>query len=243
MISMKTRRHPALTLARKEWATLFNSPATYVIFVFFLLVSGWLFASPLFQFNQSALDTFLRPIPILFTFMIPALTMRSFAEEYRSGTMEYLATLPMEDHQIVLGKYLGAMGLIGALLILTLIYPILLLIIGQPDPGQIVGGYVAVIGLASFFSAIGLWASALTRNQVVAFIIGFAVCFSFFSIDWIANMFPSVVGVWIQTLGIQAHYEALTRGVLDSRDLLYWASGTIFFLAASLAVIHSRRWR
>lgn len=243
MIPATSRQSPAWVLARKEWTMLFNAPATYVIFVLFLMLSGWLFVSLLFQFNQSSLETFIRPLPILFTFIVPALTMRSFAEEFRSGTIEYLATLPVEDHQVVIGKYLGAMGLLGALMALTLVHPLLLFIIGRPDMGQIIGSYVAALGLASFFAAIGLWASALTRNQVVAFIVGFFVCFAFFSIDWIANLFPSAIGAWIRMAGIQTHYEALSRGVLDSRDLLYWASGTVFFLAACLAAVHSRRWR
>src|SRR4029077_8165954 len=138
---------------------LFNSPATYVIGVVFLLINGWLFVSPLFLMNQSTLDTFVRPLPLIFTFLVPALTMRSFSEEFKAGTIEYLATLPIEDHEIVAGKFLAALGLIGILVAFTLPFPLVLLVVGRPDPGQLFGAYLSILGLASFFAAIGIWAS------------------------------------------------------------------------------------
>jgi ABC-2 type transport system permease protein len=230
-------------LARKELTMLFNSPATYVIFVIFLIITGWLFAAPLFQNNLSTLDGFVRPLPLIFSFLMPALTMRAFAEEFRTGTIELLATLPIEDHELVLAKYLAAMGLIAALLAFTLVYPIVLLVIGRPDVGQMVGAYLSMLGLASFYSAIGLWASSMTRNQVVAFIIGFFVCFLFFLMNWVASYLPGAAASFMRGFSVEAHFDALARGVLDSRDLLYWISGTVFFLAACLASVHSRRWR
>src|SRR5258708_22165157 len=119
-----------LTLARKELTMMLNAPATYVIGVVFLLINGWLFVSPLFQMNQSTLDTFVRPLPLIFTFLVPALTMRSFSEEFKAGTIEYLTTLPIEDHEIVIGKYLAAIGMIGVFVGFTLFYPLVLLFIG-----------------------------------------------------------------------------------------------------------------
>ncbi len=237
------RRSPVWVLARKELFTLFNSPATYVVCVVFLVTSGWLFIMPLFQLNQSSLDTFLRPLPLLFSLLIPALTMRSFSEEFKGGTIEYLATLPIRDYEIVLGKYLGVMGWLSVILMFTLAYPIMLFTVGRPDPGQMIGSYAAVFGLGAFFSAIGLWASALTRNQVVAFIVSFFVCFTLFLIDRLAEFMPGFLSGAIRALGVNSHFDALARGVLDTRDLLYWASGTAFFLGACLAVMNSRRWR
>jgi len=234
---------PVFMLARKELSMLMNAPATYVISVVFLLVTGWLFVSPLFQLNQSTLDTFFRPLPLIFTFLVPALTMRSFSEEFKSGTIEYLATLPIEDHEIVLGKYLAALGMIGLLTAFTLFYPLALLIVGRPDPGQLIGVYVSILGLAAFFAAIGLWASALTRNQVVAFIIGFFVCFIFFLLGRVADFLPGLLSSFVRGFSVDAHFEALARGVLDTRDLLYWATGSAFFLAACLATVQSRKWR
>ena len=240
---MNFKQKPIIVLAHKELFTLFNSPATYVVCVVFLVTSGWLFVVPLFPSNQSNLDTFLRPLPMLFSFVIPALTMRSFSEEFKAGTIEYLATLPIKDYEIVLGKYLGAMGWLGVLLLFTLAYPLTLACMGRPDIGQMIGAYAAILGLGAFFAAIGVWASALTRNQVVAFIVSFFVCFTLYLLDRIADFMPGVVSTFMKALSVNAHFDALARGVLDSRDLLYWASGSLFFLVACLAVLNSRRWR
>ena len=169
--------------------------------------------------------------------------MRAFSEEFRAGTIEYLGTLPLEDWQIVLGKFLAALGLIAALLGFTLIYPILLCLAGQPDPGQLFGAYCAIFGLAAFFSAISLWASSLTRNQVVAFIVGFFVCFVFYLFDRFAQMLPLTPAGFVAAFGIDTHFDALARGVLDLRDVLYWASGTFFFLVACLTAVQARRMR
>jgi ABC-2 type transport system permease protein len=231
------------TLAKKELVTLLNAPTTYVIAVVFLLMTGWFFTAQLFVNNQSTLDSFLGPLPLIFTFIVPALSMRTFAEEYRTGTIEYLSTLPLHDWEIVLAKYLAAMGLLSLLLVFTMAYPIVLYIIGRPDPGQIVGGYIALIGMGSLYTAIGLWASSLTRNQVVSLIIGFFVCFAFFVLNYIANFFPEWLAGFIQAWSVEYHFAALARGVLDSRDILYWVSGSFFFLAASLSSLHARRWR
>ena len=232
-----------LTLARKELSMMMTAPATYVIGVIFLLINGWLFVSPLFVVNQSTLDTFVRPLPLIFTFLVPALTMRAFSEEFKVGTMEYLATLPIEDHQIVIGKYLAALCLIGLLVAFTVTFPLILLLIGRPDLGQLIGTYVSILGLASLFAAIGIWASAFTRNQVVAFIIGFFVCFIFYLLGRIADFLPGMLSGFIRNLSVESHFDALARGVLDTRDLLYWASGTVFFLVSSLAVVQSKKWR
>jgi len=172
---------------------LFNSAATYVIYVVFLLIMGWLFVTPLFQMNQSTLDTFLGPLPLILSFVIPALTMRSFSEEFKTGTIEYLSTLPIRDYEVVLAKYLAAMGMLGVLMLFTLVFPVVLLIAGHPDVGRMVGAYVSIIGLGSFFSAIGVWSSSMTRNQVVAFIVGFFVCFIFFLLHRMAD-FPAGPG-------------------------------------------------
>jgi ABC-2 type transport system permease protein len=239
---MRTK-NPIQILAHRELSMLFNSPATYVVCVLFLVTSGWMFAVPLFEANQSSLDFFVRPIPMLFTFLIPALTMRSFSEEFKSGTIEYVATLPVRDYEIVLGKYLGSLGWLAIVMLFTLGYPLILFVIGRPDVGQVVGAYAAIFALGAFYTAVGLWASALTRNQVVAFIVSFFVCFTLFLLDKIADFLPGFVSNFVRGMSVGAHFEPLARGVLDTRDLLYGVSGSIFFLAACLAVMNSRRWR
>ena len=152
--------------------------------------------------------------------------------------------MPLEDHEIVLGKYLAAMGLTGLLVAFTLVYPIVLFIDRTTGSvGQLVGVYVSIVGLASFFTAIGLCASVLTRNQVVAFIIGFFVCFVFFLLGRVADFMPGILSSFVRGFSVDAHFDALARGVLDTRDLLYWATGSGFFLAASLSVMQSKKWR
>jgi len=234
---------PIQVLARKELFALFNSPATYVVCVLFLILSGYLFSVPLFQNNQSSLETFLRPLPLLLSFIVPALTMRSFSEEFKAGTIEFVATLPIRDYEIVLGKYLGSLGWLAILFAFTLPYTIIILVLGRPDVGQLIGAYLAMAGLAALFTAIGVWASALTRNQVVAFIVAFFVCFILFIIDRVADFLPGLIAPFVRAAGVNSHYEALCRGVIDTRDLFYWLSSTFFFLAAGLAVMNSRRWR
>lgn len=240
---MTLRRHPIVVLAHKELSTFLNTPATYVIFVLFLVLMGWFYASPLFSIGQSSLDTFLKPLPLILTFLIPALTMRSFAEEFKGGTMEYLSTLPLRDYEIVIGKYVAVMGLLIILLAFTLAYPLTLLLVGRPDPGQLIGGYIAAFSLGALFAAIGLWASSLTRNQVVAFIIGFFVCFILYLVDRAADFMPGILSETLRWASVNTHYDAFSRGVLDSRDVLYWASGIVFFLMAALSVVHSKRWK
>jgi ABC-2 type transport system permease protein len=237
------KNNPVFILARKELSITMNAPATYVISVVFLLITGWLFVSPLFLLNQSGLDSFYRPLPLIFSFLVPALTMRAFSEEFKSGTIEYLATLPLEDHQIVLAKYLAALGLIGLLIVFTFVFPIVLWLIGRPDLGQIIGVYVSIAGLSAFFAAIGLCASALTRNQVVAFIIGFFICFAFFLLGRVSELLPGGLASFVRGFSVEAHFEALARGVLDSRDILYWVSGAVFFLTACQAVVRGKKWR
>lgn len=233
----------AVLLARKELSTLFHAPATYVIAVVFLLLTGWLFGGALFLAGTASLDAFASPIPFLFTFLMPALTMRAFSEEYRSGTIEVLATLPIRDYQIVAGKYMAAMGLLTLLLSLTLVYVIILFSVGQPDPGAMVGAYLGILGIGSFDAAVGLWASTLSRNPVVAFIIGFFTCFAFFLVHRLADFFPEALGMFIRAFSVASHFDAMTRGVIDVKDVLYWFSGTLFFLGAALSVVHSRRWK
>jgi len=239
---VKYFKSPLWVLARRDLSVMFSSPGTYIISVVFLMTVGWLFISPFFLVNQSSLETFLAPVPILFTFLIPALTMKLFAEEFKTGTMECLATLPVKDYEIVLGKYLAALGLVATLLVFTLFYPLVLFCVGRPDLGEILGGYGAVVGLAVFFAAIGLWASSLTRNQVIAFILAFFVCFAFFLLNHVADFLPGVLADWVRWCGVDGHFQSLSRGVFDSRDLIYWLSGAVLFLSSCLITVHSRRW-
>jgi ABC-2 type transport system permease protein len=230
-------------LARKEWKESFNSPTPYIALGLFFILVGWFWTSSLFLSNQATMEEFFGPLPLLLGIFLPAFTMRLFAEEYKTGTIENLATLPLEDVDIVLGKYAAALAVWIVMLGLSLVYPVLLLFLGPPDVGQVLAGYLGTLLLGVFFSALGLLASALTRSQVVAFLLGFLFCFAFYLVGKTAQFVPGAPGVLLAFLGVDRHLDGFLKGVVDSRDILYFLSGTALALAGTLAGYNSRRWR
>jgi ABC-2 type transport system permease protein len=215
----------------------------YIFFCVFFLLEGWFFTAPLFLNGQASMDTFFGVLPLILSFFLPAFTMRLFAEEYKTGTMESLAALPLTDLEIVLGKYLAALGAWAWMLLLSLFYVLILVVLGPPDVGALIGAYLGALLLGAFFTAAGLFASSLTRSQVVGFLLGFLFCFFFFLVGKGAQFTPGVTGALMTFLGLDAHTETFWRGVVDSRDVLYFLSGTGLFLAGTLASLDSRRWR
>ena len=156
----------------KELKDYFISPIAYIVISVFLLVTGWLFFTTFFLYNQADLRNFFNLLPITFAFVIPAVTMRLFSEEFNVGSYEILLTLPVTFRDIIIGKFLAAVVFIIAILIPTLSYPMFIAFLGQLDWGPVIGGYAGALLLGAAFSAIGLFASALTRNQIIAFIVG-----------------------------------------------------------------------
>jgi ABC-2 type transport system permease protein len=234
-------RRAVILLARKEWRETFNSPMPYVFLVGFFLLMGWFFVSSLFLMGQAGLDEFFGPLPLLLAFFLPAFTMRLFAEEYKSGTVETLATLPLRDAEIVLGKHLSACAFWVLMLGLSALYGAALFVLGRPDAGQLAASFLGALLLGMFYAAAGLFASTLTRSQVVAFLLGFLFCFGFFLAGKAAHFLPGGWGTWLTWFGIDAHYENFLKGVVDTRDVLYLLSGQALFLAAALAAFHRRR--
>lgn len=209
---------------RKEFNAYFVSPIAYIVIAIFLLVTGWFFFATFFIYNQANLRTFYALLPIMFAFVIPAVTMRLISEEINVGSDEILLTLPVTFREVILGKFLAAVALVVAMLIPTVAYPLTVSFIGQLDWGPVVGGYVGAVLLGAAFSAIGLFASALTRNQIIAFIIGLAVCFTLTLIDKMLFFLPrSLLGV-LAYLGADFHFQNIARGIIDSRDILYFIS-------------------
>ena len=238
---MKVSR--AWLLTKKEWADSFNSPMPYIVLVLFFLIIGWFFTSALFLEGQANLDNFFGMMPLLLGIFLPAFTMRLFAEEFKTGTIETLATLPLDDSEIVLGKYGAVLSVWLAMMGLSLFYAALLAVLGPPDLGQMAGGFAGAILLGAFYGALGLFASSLTRSQVVAFLLGFLFCFAFFIVGRAADYTPGVPGQLLAFLGVDRHFEGFLKGVADSRDVLYFVSGTVLSLAGTLASFNSRRWR
>ena len=209
---------------RKEFSAYFVSPVAYIVISIFLLVTGWFFFSTFFIFNQANLRTFFTLLPIVFAFVIPAITMRSIAEELNVGSDEILLTMPVTHADVILGKFFASLAFIIAMLIPTLAYPLTVSFMGQLDWGPVMGGYIGAVFLGAAFSGVGMFASALTRNQIIAFIIGLAVCFTLALIDKMLFFLPqSLLGVF-SYLGADFHFQNIAKGIIDSRDILYFVS-------------------
>jgi ABC-2 type transport system permease protein len=209
---------------RKEFSAYFISPIAYIVISIFLLVTGWFFFTTFFLFNQANLRTFYTLLPVVFAFVIPAITMRLISEELNIGSDEILLTMPVTYGDVIIGKFLASVALIIAMLIPTLAYPLTVSFMGQLDWGPVVGGYVGAVFMGAAFSAVGLFASALTRNQIIAFIIGLAICFTLTLIDKMLFFLPqSLLGVF-SYLGADFHFQNIAKGIIDSRDILYFIS-------------------
>ena len=209
---------------RKEFSAYFVSPIAYIVISIFLFVTGWFFFSTFFLFNQANLRTFYTLLPVVFAFVIPAITMRLISEELNVGSDEILLTMPVTHADVILGKFFASVALIIAMLIPTLAYPLTVSFMGQLDWGPVLGGYIGAIFLGAAFSGVGLFASALTRNQIIAFIIGLAICFTLTLIDKMLFFLPqSLLGVF-SYLGADFHFQNIAKGIIDSRDILYFAS-------------------
>lgn len=209
---------------KKEFGVYFVSPIAYIVISIFLIVTGWFFFTTFFLYSQANLRNFFALLPVTFSFVVPAVTMRLFSEELNMGSYETLLTMPVTFLDVVLGKFLAAVVFVGAMLVPTLAYPITVSFLGQLDWGPVAGGYIGAILLGAAFSAIGLFASSLTRNQIIAFIFGMAICFSLTLIDKMLFFLPqSMIGV-LEYLGADFHFENISKGVIDSRDILYFLS-------------------
>lgn len=229
-------------ILQKELRTFFNSPIAYIVIIVFLLIAGYFFTAPLFIVNQATIRHFIDLVPLLYIFFIPAITMRLFAEEYKSGTIEILVTLPVEDYEILIGKYLSTVVFVIIAVLSTLIFPITVTLLGQIDWGQVIASYIGLVFTAAAFLAIGIFSSVLTKNQIIAFIIGFLICFSLFILGKISGVFVSpVFALLVDFIGLDRHFENISRGVIDTKDILYYLSIVVLFLYATLCIIKSRK--
>ena len=231
---------PAIHIFQKELRTYFVSPIAYIVISIFLLVTGWFFFATFFLFNQASLRNFFDLLPIIFAFIIPAVTMKLFAEELNVGSYEILLTLPVTFSDVILGKFAAAVAFAGCMLLPTLAYPVCIAFLGQLDWGPVVGGYIGALLLSAAFCAIGLLSSALTRNQIIAFIIGLALCFTLVLIDKMLFFLPQgLLGIF-EYLGADFHFQNISKGIIDSRDLLYFISVIFVGLYATYLAMHAK---
>lgn len=225
---------------KRELFSFLSSMVAYITIGVFLLVSGlllWFFPdTSVLDYGYAELSGFFSLVPYLFMFLIPAITMRSFAEEIREGTYELLVTKPITLWQIVWAKYLACLVLVLFALIPTLVYYYSISKLGFPeaniDSGAVIGSYIGLFLLGSAFTSIGIFASALTKNQVIAFVVSAALCaFAFLGFDYTSQIFAMQhFETIIASIGINQHYQAISRGVLDTRDLIYFISFSVLFL-------------
>lgn len=237
-------RH-VLTITRRELGSLFGSPVPYIVLVVFCTLVSWLFTTGLFLEGSASMRGFLTTMPFIILFVLPAIAMRSFAEERRSGTLDLLLTLPVRDWQLVVGKYLALLVFWALALALTLNLPITLIALGEPDGGQIVAGYLAVFLLGSAVLALGMASSVLTENQIVAFILGVAVTFVLlmFGESFVLDALGPTIGNVLERLSLRAHFDAMAKGVLDLRDVYYFLALIGVALSFVMTVLESRKWR
>ena len=211
-------------IVRKEFKSYFVSPIAYIVIVIFLIVTGWFFFSPFFLVGRADLRDFFSLLPITLVFFIPAITMRSYAEEFGTGSYEILYTLPVTGPEILIGKFAAALGFVVVMLAPTISYPLWISSIGSLDPGPVVGGYIGAVLLAGAYCSIGLFTSSLTRNQIVAFIAATAICFFFYIVDKVLFLMPTFVAGILQFLSADFHFKNIAKGVVDTRDVIYFLS-------------------
>jgi ABC-2 type transport system permease protein len=232
--------HQVGHILTKELKDYFLSPIAYIVIAVYLVVTGWLFFSAFFVFGQADLRNFFNLLPFTFAFVIPAVTMRLFSEELNTGSYETLLTLPVTSRAIILGKFLAGVVFTAALLAPTIAYPICISLIGDLDWGPVAGGYVGALLLGAAFTAVGLFASALTRNQIIAFIVGALICFTLAVLDKMLFFFPQgLVGV-VGYLGAEVHFQNVAKGIIDSRDVLYFLSVAFIGLYGAHLVLQSK---
>lgn len=241
-----------LVIFKKELSVYLSSLIAYITIIIFLAVLSlflWVFPdSSIFEYGYASLESLFNITPFLFMFLIPALTMRSLAEEKKEGTFELLAAKPLTDWDIVLGKYFATLAIILLALLPTTVYYYTVYNLGTSlgniDSGAVAGSYIGLFLLGGAFTAIGIFCSSLTKNQIIAFAIAVFLCFFTFSgFDSISSIILLQKADWLLiSLGINEHYQSMSRGVLDTRDLVYFLSFIALFLLITKTILGSRKW-
>ncbi|MFP4057601.1 MAG: ABC transporter permease subunit [Candidatus Brocadiia bacterium] len=239
------------TIARRELMATFLSPVAYIVLAAFLVLSGYLFYSGLVRFHRATVEPATHMMGFLLMLMAPMLTMRLFAQEFSSGTIEMLMTAPVTAFEVVLGKYLASLLFLLVLLAPTLAYPAVLFWLGEPDPGPIVAGYLGLVLLGAFLLGVGMVASACTRAQISAAILTFVVVLSLWLVDFLV---PPGSSGWaaraLRYLSFWGHYfgspggsQSFVGGVVDTRDAVYFLSCSAFCVFLTTVIVSARKWR
>lgn len=233
-----------MTIFKKEFKTFFISPIAYIFIVVYLVVTNFLFFQSFFLINQADMRSYFSILPWIFLLFVPAITMRSWAEEKKLRTLELLLTWPISDFQVVAGKFLASFCFLAITIILSISVPITVSLLGSPDPGPIIGGYIGALLMGAAYLAIGLWISSFTENQIVAFILGVVITFALFIVGnpFVTMAAPSMLVPVLNYIGLGNHFQSIERGVIDTRDILYYFSVVSFFLFLNVQTLGSRKW-
>jgi ABC-2 type transport system permease protein len=232
-----------LAIAERELKAYFLSPVGYVVIAGFLLLASYFFYLPLVVMGEPTLRRWIYNTLIILIILMPALTMRLIAEERKTGTIEVLATSPVTDAQVVLGKFLGCVGFYAAMLAMTLVYPIILTRVGKPEMGPLITVYIGLLLYGATFVAIGLLMSAMSKSQVVAFVTAFVVLLFLFIIEWMAQSGADWLATLVRYVGIQQHLENFSKGIIDTKDVIYYLSVVALCLLLSVRAMQSWKWR
>jgi ABC-2 type transport system permease protein len=229
-------------IAQRELKSYFASPVAYVVTALFLVMSGYLFSAILVQSQEASMRFIMQNLSVIFLFIMPFLTMRLLAEEQRTGTVEILLTNPVRDHEVVLGKFIGATVFFLVMLVFTLYYPFLLITYGNPDRGPIMSGYLGLLLQGMAFLAVGLFASSLTQNQIIAAVLTFTVLL----VLWLAEAASNILGApmrdILRYLSITSHFQDFPRGVIDTAHIVYFLSLVAASLFLATLSLQTRRW-
>ena len=231
----------AMNVFKKEFRGYFVSPVAYIVISIFLILTGWFFFSTFFLFGQAEMRNFFSLLPIIFSFIIPAITMRLFSEEFNTGSYELMLTMPLTGLDIIIGKFMAAAAFVVVMLAPTFSYAVFISFIGDLDWGPVIGGYIGAVLLGASFSTIGLFASSLTRNQIVAFIVGMSLCFILTLLDKMLFFLPEGALNVFQYLGADYHFQNVAKGIIDSRDILYFISVCFVMLYSTNLVIQEKK--
>jgi len=230
-------------ICKREFASYFNSPVAYLVVSVYIILSGSLFFNELFLQGQADMRGFFGIAPLLLFIIVPFLTMRLLAEERAQGTLELLLTMPVTDWQVVLGKYLAAMGLLTVLTLLPTPFAVSVSLLGPLDKGATVAAYSGMLLMCGAYAAIGLMASALTKSQIVAALVALFIGFGLYIFGSLMPILPPDLANLANALSINSRFQSIARGVLDTRDVLYFVTLSAGCLLVAQAGLESRRWR
>jgi ABC-2 type transport system permease protein len=230
-------------VATRELRGYFLSPLAYLVIAFFLFGAGLLFGLIIESSREASLRGLISNVSVLFLFVVPMISMRLLAEEQRTGTIELLLTNPVQEWQIVVGKFAASILLVAVMVGLTLLYPLFLFIFGNPDRGPIVAGYLGVLLQAGAFLAVGLWASSLTENQIVAAVLAFIFLLVLWLSDNLGQSLGGTLGTIVSYTSVINHFQDFPQGVINTKDVIYYLTMIVAGLVLSTLSLQARRYR